>query len=108
MGAVYLLKAAGVFAAVMAVALPYRRTHHPFERCSLANAVTTTRAGLVALVVVGVTSDRRQQVTELFLLRLQITACGVGGGNFDRDALAHHQTVAGHVGELLRVVAEQA
>jgi phosphatidylglycerophosphate synthase len=47
---VYLLKAAGVFAAVMAVALPYRRTHHPFDRFGMANAITTVRAALVALV----------------------------------------------------------
>jgi phosphatidylglycerophosphate synthase len=49
-GASYLLKAAGVFAVVMAVALPYLRTHHPHGRFGTANSVTTARAALVALL----------------------------------------------------------
>jgi phosphatidylglycerophosphate synthase len=46
----YLLKAAGIFALIMAVALWYRRTHHPFRRFGFANRVTTVRAFLVSLV----------------------------------------------------------
>ncbi len=50
MGAWYLLKAAGVFAVVVAVALPYLRTHHPHGRFGTANTITTARAALVALL----------------------------------------------------------
>jgi phosphatidylglycerophosphate synthase len=46
----YLVKAAGIFALIMAVALRYRRTHHPFRRFGVANGVTTVRAFLMSLV----------------------------------------------------------
>jgi phosphatidylglycerophosphate synthase len=45
-----LWKAAGVFVAVMAVALPYLRTNHPHGSFGTANSVTTARAALVALL----------------------------------------------------------
>jgi phosphatidylglycerophosphate synthase len=46
----YALKAGGVFAAIMLIAVRARRAHHPFERFGPANLVTTTRALLVACV----------------------------------------------------------
>ena len=48
--AVYLVKAAGVFALIVAVAFRHRRLHHPFPSLGPANQLTTFRALLVALV----------------------------------------------------------
>lgn len=45
----YLLKAGVLFAAMMRLALRYRRGRHPFARYGIANQVTTVRAALVAL-----------------------------------------------------------
>jgi phosphatidylglycerophosphate synthase len=50
MSALYPLKAGGVFAAIMIVAVRGRRTHHPFARFGPANQVTAVRALLVASV----------------------------------------------------------
>jgi phosphatidylglycerophosphate synthase len=46
----YLLKSAGLFTAVMLIALGRVRTHHPFTRFGPANQTTTIRALLVSLV----------------------------------------------------------
>jgi phosphatidylglycerophosphate synthase len=46
----YLLKTTGVFAAIMLIALPRLRAHHPFARFGPANQVTTIRALLVSAV----------------------------------------------------------
>jgi phosphatidylglycerophosphate synthase len=50
LGATYLLKAGGVFAAIAAFALAGRRAHHPFPRVGPANQVTAVRALLVAMI----------------------------------------------------------
>ena len=46
----YLLKSAGLFAAIMLIALGRVRTHHPFTRFGPANQTTTIRALLVSFV----------------------------------------------------------
>jgi phosphatidylglycerophosphate synthase len=46
----YLVKAAGSFALILAIALWRRRAHHPFPRFGAANQITTFRAFLVSLV----------------------------------------------------------
>src|SRR5689334_8052171 len=43
----YVIKAGGIFAAIMAIAMRARRAHHPFARFGSANVVTTVRALLV-------------------------------------------------------------
>ena len=49
-GSLYALKAAAVFAVIVAIARRFVATHHPFSTFGVANQVTTVRAGLVALV----------------------------------------------------------
>lgn len=49
-GLPYFLKAAAVFGAILAIALPRRREHHPFPRFGAANQITIGRAALVSLV----------------------------------------------------------
>jgi phosphatidylglycerophosphate synthase len=46
----YIAKAGGVFAVVMAIAIVRLRAHHPFARFGPANQLTAVRALLVALV----------------------------------------------------------
>jgi len=46
----YLLKTTGVFGAIMLIAIPRLRAHHPFPRFGPANVVTTIRALLVSAV----------------------------------------------------------
>jgi phosphatidylglycerophosphate synthase len=46
----YVVKSAGLFAAIMLIALGRVRTHHPFPRFGPANQITTLRALLVSLV----------------------------------------------------------
>jgi phosphatidylglycerophosphate synthase len=46
----FIAKAGGVFAVIMAIAIARRRAHHPFVRFGAANQTTTVRALLVALV----------------------------------------------------------
>jgi phosphatidylglycerophosphate synthase len=46
----YLLKTAGVFGAIVLIAIPRLRGHHPFPRFGPANQVTTIRALLVSAV----------------------------------------------------------
>jgi phosphatidylglycerophosphate synthase len=50
----YALKAAGVFVAIMLVALSRVRAYHPFPRFGPANQVTALRALLVAFVAAGI------------------------------------------------------
>ena len=54
LSALYPVKAAVVFAAVVFIAARGRRTHHPFARFGAANAVTAVRALLVALVAAAI------------------------------------------------------
>src|SRR3954470_24587204 len=49
-GSLYALKAAAVFASVVAIVLTFMATHHPFPKFGVANQVTMARAALVALV----------------------------------------------------------
>ena len=58
LGAAYALKAAGVFAVIMIVAMSGRRTHHPYDRFGPANQITTVRALLVALTAALVGEPR--------------------------------------------------
>ena len=50
LSALYPLKAAGVFAAGMVLAIGFVSEHHPFDRFGPGNITTTLRAALVALV----------------------------------------------------------
>jgi phosphatidylglycerophosphate synthase len=49
-GSLYALKAAAVFAGILAIVRLFARAHHPFPTFGPANQVTTIRAALVALV----------------------------------------------------------
>ncbi len=46
----FLLKFTAVFTAILAIAVPRVRTHHPHDRFGAANWVTTTRAAMVSAV----------------------------------------------------------
>src|ERR1043166_2563001 len=51
--------------------------------------------------------NRRQQVTELLFLRLQVASCRLRRRNLDGHALAHDETVARDAIELAWIVAEE-
>ncbi len=86
----YALAAAGVFAAMMALAARSVRAHHPFEQFGLANQVTTGRAALVALVaaLLGEAPDPAFAAFAVGIATLCALLDGIDGGLARRNRTA--------------------
>jgi phosphatidylglycerophosphate synthase len=74
----YPLKAAGVFGAIMGIALLNLRDHHPFPRFGVANQVTTIRALLVSLVA-GLIGEAHTPVLAAAAIAVSLLATGMDG-----------------------------
>jgi phosphatidylglycerophosphate synthase len=77
----YPVKAAGLFTAIMLVALSRVRAHHPFDRFGPANQVTTVRALLVSLAAgfIGEASDSRAAAGAVAVSTLATVLDGADG-----------------------------
>jgi phosphatidylglycerophosphate synthase len=85
--ATYLMKAGGIFAAIMLIVIARVHAHHPFPRFGPANQITTVRGLLVALVA-GLIGEPPQPIVAVSLALIATMLDGVDGWFARRTRMA--------------------